>query len=88
MDDNVRETARDIESADDRGAGIEAKEAERRHDSEHKNLIVGVGASAGGLEVLQQFFNAMPRISGCAFVVVPTTAACCPRSWASRPRCP
>ena len=48
MDDNVRETARDIESADDRGAGIEAKEAERRHDSEHKNLIVGVGASAGG----------------------------------------
>lgn len=47
MDDNVRETARDIESADDRGAGIEAKEAERRHDSEHKNLIVGVGASAG-----------------------------------------
>lgn len=70
MDDNVRETARDIESADDRGAGVEAKEAERRHDNEHKNLIVGVGASAGGLEVLQQFFNAMPRISGCAFVVV------------------
>ena len=70
MDDKVRETARDIESADDHGAGVEAKEAERRRDNEHKNLIVGVGASAGGLEVLQQFFNAMPRISGCAFVVV------------------
>lgn len=39
-------------------------------DTEPKSLVVGVGASAGGLEVLQQFFNAMPRISGCAFVVV------------------
>lgn len=33
-------------------------------------IVVGVGASAGGLEVLQQFFSAMPRVSGCSFVVV------------------
>lgn len=39
-------------------------------EAEARHLVVGVGASAGGLEVLQQFFNAMPRISGCAFVVV------------------
>lgn len=54
--------------------GDEIKKTERINDSgemeEPKNLVVGVGASAGGLEVLQQFFNAMPRISGCAFVVV------------------
>ena len=32
--------------------------------------IVGLGASAGGLESLQQFFGAMPIDSGLAFVVV------------------
>lgn len=32
--------------------------------------IVGIGASAGGLEALEQFFNAMPSETGLAFVVV------------------
>ncbi len=32
--------------------------------------IVGLGASAGGLEALQQFFSALPDNSGMAFVVV------------------
>ena len=32
--------------------------------------IVGIGASAGGLESLEQFFGAMPADSGMAFVVV------------------
>ncbi len=32
--------------------------------------IVGIGASAGGLEALVQFFSAMPSNSGVAFVVV------------------
>jgi two-component system CheB/CheR fusion protein len=32
--------------------------------------IVGIGASAGGLESLEQFFGAMPADSGLAFVVV------------------
>jgi two-component system CheB/CheR fusion protein len=32
--------------------------------------IVGIGASAGGLESLEQFFGAMPSDSGMAFVVV------------------
>ncbi|MDB5724518.1 MAG: hypothetical protein JWQ16_1272 [Novosphingobium sp.] len=31
---------------------------------------VGLGASAGGIEALGQFFDAMPADSGCAFVVV------------------
>src|SRR4051812_2685828 len=32
--------------------------------------VVGVGASAGGLEALEGFFRAMPADSGMAFVVV------------------
>ncbi len=32
--------------------------------------IVGIGASAGGLEALEQFFGHMPRDGGLAFVVV------------------
>ncbi|MCE5278048.1 MAG: chemotaxis protein CheB [Planctomycetaceae bacterium] len=33
-------------------------------------IIVGIGASAGGLEAMQEFFTAMPADSGLAFVVV------------------
>ena len=33
-------------------------------------LIIGIGASAGGLEALQQFFGCMPNNSGLSFVVV------------------
>ncbi len=32
--------------------------------------IVGIGASAGGLEALEKFFDAMPADSGLAFVVI------------------
>ena len=32
--------------------------------------IVGIGASAGGLEALEEFFNHMPNNSGMAFVVI------------------
>ena len=32
--------------------------------------IVGIGASAGGIETLGRLFDAMPADSGCAFVVI------------------
>ena len=32
--------------------------------------IVAIGASAGGLEAIEHFFDAMPTDSGCAFVVI------------------
>ncbi len=32
-------------------------------------FVVGLGASAGGLEALEQFFDVMPRDSGIAFVI-------------------
>ena len=33
-------------------------------------FVVGIGASAGGLEALQQFFRFMPSNSGLSFVVI------------------
>ncbi|MFQ3621485.1 MAG: chemotaxis protein CheB, partial [Spirochaetales bacterium] len=33
-------------------------------------IVVGIGASAGGLEALEQFFRHMPVDSGLAFVVI------------------
>ncbi len=36
----------------------------------HRCLVVGMGASAGGIEAFSQFFDAMPDDSGAAFVVV------------------
>ncbi|SDY64245.1 two-component system, chemotaxis family, CheB/CheR fusion protein [Tindallia californiensis] len=44
------------------------------HSQKEKQIkpvyYVGVGASAGGLEALQQFFHAMPKDTGMAFIVV------------------
>lgn len=50
-------------------AGSEGLEGERLGDPS-KFRIVGIGASAGGLESLERFFGAMPADSGMAFVVV------------------
>ena len=35
-----------------------------------KQLIVGIGASAGGLDAFKTFFTHMPPVSGMAFVLV------------------
>jgi len=37
---------------------------------EHKTTLVGIGASAGGLEALQRFFDSMPNHSELAFAVI------------------
>src|SRR6266487_1911865 len=42
--------------------GIKVMAADRR--------IVGIGASAGGVEALEAFFKAVPRDNGLAFVVI------------------
>jgi two-component system CheB/CheR fusion protein len=33
--------------------------------------VIGIGASAGGLEAFEQFFRTVPPDSGAAFVLVP-----------------
>src|SRR5262249_22949853 len=45
----------------------EAKDAAQRH----MMPVVGIGASAGGLDAFKQFFSAMPSDSGMAFVLIP-----------------
>lgn len=42
--------------------------SEARHET---TLIVGLGASAGGLEPLEQFFAQRPADAGLSFVAVP-----------------
>ncbi len=42
----------------------------KRTDPNEPTAVVGLGASAGGVAVLQQFFSDMPADSGLAFVVV------------------
>ncbi len=43
---------------------------EKRQIKTEKVRVVGIGASAGGLDALKDFFRAMPRDTGMAFVVI------------------
>jgi two-component system CheB/CheR fusion protein len=47
---------------------VKAKPVSKSDDSNFP--IVGIGASAGGLEALEQFFGSMPADTGMAFVVI------------------
>ncbi|MCX6161195.1 MAG: hypothetical protein NTV87_07655 [Ignavibacteriae bacterium] len=52
---------------------VKSQKAKGMKDEENKQdsfPIVGIGASAGGLEALEQFFGNMPKDSGIAFVVI------------------
>lgn len=47
--------------------------ADRKFDSPavaKASLVVGIGASAGGVEALSKFFDDLPPDSGAAFVIV------------------
>src|SRR3954467_3252428 len=44
--------------------------AQKRRDPNEPAAVVGLGASAGGIAPLQQFFSDMDPTSGLAFVVV------------------
>jgi len=46
------------------------KESERLSSQEENFFIVGIGASAGGLRALEDFFEHLPTDSGAAFVVI------------------
>ncbi len=47
-----------------------AKPTEKKISTSISFPIVGIGASAGGLETLEQFFGNVPKNSGLAFVVI------------------
>ena len=56
--------ARRNETGEDVAGG---SEAEGGGSSERCPYVVGIGASAGGLQPLQEFFDNMPQDSGMAF---------------------
>ena len=50
--------------------GPESESQSEDQSSQTPRLIVGIGASAGGLEALERLFETMPLESGMAFVVI------------------
>ena len=69
MADGTETTNLDPAATD--GASENARNgARKRRDPDEPSVVVGLGASAGGVSILQQFFNDMPADSGIAFVVV------------------
>ena len=51
-------------------AAMPADSADLGGPAAHPQYVVGIGASAGGLEALEEFFEKMPAKTGMAFVVV------------------
>ncbi len=49
---------------------MEAPPSEAAKSKQPSLTVVGIGASAGGLEALREFFGAMPENTGAAFVIV------------------
>ena len=47
-----------------------APNIQQRSSAENLVPIAAIGASAGGLEPIEQFFDSMPPDSGCAFVII------------------
>lgn len=43
---------------------------ELQHSTEANPIIVGIGASAGGIKALQDFFEALPETTGAAYIVI------------------
>ncbi len=60
-------------SSDRKAEDSEATGPAPEEEEEKPFPIVGIGASAGGLEALETFFSALPEKSGLAFVVVTHT---------------
>lgn len=46
------------------------KEETRKKEAKPCNYIVGIGASAGGLEAIQKFLSALPSNTGCSFIII------------------
>src|SRR4051812_28262643 len=52
------------------GKDLAGKNSQRKHRDAREHFVVGVGASAGGLQALQSFFGAIKDVPPAAFVVV------------------
>ncbi len=43
---------------------------QKNNSNQTKNLVVGIGASAGGLDAIQDFFNHIPGDTGMSFIII------------------
>ncbi|HEX9945571.1 MAG TPA: chemotaxis protein CheB, partial [Thermoanaerobaculia bacterium] len=57
------------EGGEERNAVVQ-EESPQQVRSSHPCPVVGIGASAGGLEAFQELFRCMPQDTGCAFVLI------------------
>jgi two-component system CheB/CheR fusion protein len=60
----------DLESRGDAAMPEDESESSRKHSPPNRPTVVGVGASAGGVQALRKLFEALPADVGAAFVVV------------------
>lgn len=59
-----------VQSSEPHRKSRKTNKANLRHSQNDKLTIVGIGASAGGLKALQDFFEALPNHTGMAYVVI------------------
>src|SRR5215469_15041587 len=52
------------------GASMPAKQKPEEVTNPQRVTVVGIGASAGGIEALREFFDAVPANLGLAYVVI------------------
>jgi two-component system CheB/CheR fusion protein len=71
MSDQTQAPAQTLDPAATDETNAHARDgAQKRRDPKEPAAVVGLGASAGGIAVLQQFFADIPPDTGLAFVVV------------------
>src|SRR5437773_11320253 len=70
MAEHNSQTNRHDPGATDKTSANARDGAKKRRDPNEPSAVIGIGASAGGIAPLQQFFNDMKPDSGVAFVVV------------------
>ena len=67
---NANDYSNGSEGASARIPVIIDRSTKEKPSTQRSSLVVGIGASAGGVEALSRFFDAMPSDTGAAFVIV------------------
>lgn len=70
MNKNKKRSERGGQSHEPHGSGGGKEGTDRMPDAQRNDVVVGLGASAGGLDAFEQFFKKMPSDSGAAFVII------------------
>ena len=89
--EHAHEREIDAMASNENGDASEQERTQSKQPSTRPS-VVGIGASAGGIQALQTFFEALPDRTGVAFVVIlhlaPESHSELPRILATRSRMP